>query len=205
MSLFFLLAFTHFIALLSPGPDFFLIVTTLLGQGRRAAHVVCIGIAVGNAVILLLILYALHQLGGLDPDIFQLVKYAAAMYLLYLALRCVMALRTLTPLSLKQSTDQAKFSSTQYFYLGLQSSLLNPKNIIFYSSVLLLVHSQYNGLQQLGLASWMVIVVYLWNCLLLRLLSREAYLKWLQQKIAWIYSISALCFLSFALSAIYLT
>lgn len=65
MSVFLLIAITHFIALLSPGPDFFLIVTSLLGEGRRAALRVCWGIALGNAIILLFIAYTLHQLGEL--------------------------------------------------------------------------------------------------------------------------------------------
>lgn len=204
MSIFLLVATTHFIALLSPGPDFFLIVTTLLSNGYRAAYRVCLGIAVGNAVILLLILYALHQLGGLDPNIVQVVKYCAAVYLLYLALRCFMALRSTHSLSIAADTQIQLRSITRYFYLGLQSSLFNPKNIIFYSSVLLLVETQFNLYQQLGLTLWMVAVVYFWNCLLIKLLSRASYLEWLQAKVRWIYSISGICFLSFALSTIFL-
>lgn len=204
MSVFLLVAMTHFIALLSPGPDFFLIVTTLLGYGRRAAYAVCVGIALGNTMILLLILYALHQLGGLDPLILHSVKYCAAAYLLYLALRCFMALRHANINTINTDAKLQQQSTMKHFYLGLQSSLFNPKNIIFYSSVLLLVYSQFNVYQQLGLALWMVSVVYIWNGFLLRLLSRSSYLCWLQSKITWIYAISGICFLSFALSTIFL-
>lgn len=203
MSLFVLLAVTHFIALLSPGPDFFLLVTTLLGQGYRAAHAVCLGIALANAVILLLILYALHQLGGLDPLLLQWIKYGAAVYLLYLALRCVMAFATESRLNMQHAIEQSQLTFVKHFYLGVQSGLLNPKNIIFYSSVFVLVHDQLSLVQQFALAGWMVSVVYLWNGLLLKLLRRENYLNWLQGKMTWVYGISAICFFSFALSAVY--
>lgn len=206
MSIFILVATTHFIALLSPGPDFFLLVTTLLGDGRRAAYAVCVGIALGNAIILLSILYVLHHMGGLDPSIVQVVKYCAAAYLSYLALRCFMALRMVQhSQSIAMQTElQPDDRAAKYFYLGLQSSLFNPKNMIFYSSVLLLVYTQFNLWQQLGLALWMVIVVYVWNGVLLKLLSQTSYLQYLQTKVKWIYVISGICFLSFAFCSIYL-
>lgn len=56
MELFIAIALTHFIALLSPGPDFFLILTTLLRHNRNAAILVCCGVALGNASLSLLYL-----------------------------------------------------------------------------------------------------------------------------------------------------
>ncbi|MDU3121696.1 MAG: hypothetical protein E6710_04635, partial [Acinetobacter baumannii] len=38
MEVFLFIAFTHFLALLSPGPDFFLILTSLLQKGRRYTY-----------------------------------------------------------------------------------------------------------------------------------------------------------------------
>lgn len=207
MSIFILVATTHFIALLSPGPDFFLLLTTLLSDGRRAAHAVCVGIALGNAIILLSILYVLHHMGGLDSSIVQIVKYCAAAYLSYLALRCFMALRRVNhrqTVAMQAAFKPHGRTTVRYFYLGLQSSLFNPKNMIFYSSVLLLVYTQFNLWQQLGLALWMVAVVYVWNCMLLKLLSRASYLQYLQAKVGWIYAISAICFLTFAFCSVYL-
>ena len=66
MELFVIIAFTHFIALLSPGPDFFLILTTLLRHGRSAARFVCVGIALGNACILMVIYACLFFLGKIE-------------------------------------------------------------------------------------------------------------------------------------------
>lgn len=95
-------------------------------------------------------------------------------------------------------------NSAKYIYLGLQSSLFNPKNIIFYSSVMLLVYTQFSLWQQLFMGLWMVMVVALWNQFLLTLLNRRRFFQWLQTKITLIYLLSALCFLSFAISAFFL-
>ena len=55
MELFIVIAVTHFVALLSPGPDFFLILMTALNSGQRRARYTVFSIVVGNAFILALI------------------------------------------------------------------------------------------------------------------------------------------------------
>ncbi len=44
------LALSHFVALLSPGPDFFLLVGYAVRYGSAAASGLCLGIAAGNAL-----------------------------------------------------------------------------------------------------------------------------------------------------------
>ncbi len=56
MELFIVIAVTHFVALLSPGPGFFLILMTALNSGQRRARYTVFGIVAGNAFILALIL-----------------------------------------------------------------------------------------------------------------------------------------------------
>ena len=47
---FLIIAGAHFLALLSPGPDFFLIVRSAVVNGARVASGVCVGIALANGV-----------------------------------------------------------------------------------------------------------------------------------------------------------
>ena len=47
---FLVIAGAHFLALLSPGPDFFLIVRSAVINGARVASGVCVGIALANGV-----------------------------------------------------------------------------------------------------------------------------------------------------------
>ncbi|TCM63788.1 threonine/homoserine/homoserine lactone efflux protein [Acinetobacter calcoaceticus] len=199
MDIFLVIALTHFIALVSPGPDFFLLLTTLLGQGRRAAIGVCLGIGLGNALLLLLIYAVMYLLGSLDPVLILLMQYLGAVYLIYLAICCIQAARQ--PMQLHAEPpirQQILLPDLKYLLLGLQSSLLNPKNMLFYGSLILLVYGKFAAWQHLLLSIWMVAVVMIWNVLLLKLLSRQTWLDWLKAKLAWIYYLSAACFVIFA-------
>ena len=144
MELFLIIALTHFLALLSPGPDFFLILSTLLRQGTTSAKVVCIGIAAGNAGILLLIYLSLFYLGKINPFLLQFMHYAGAFYLLYLAYQCFVYAKQRIDLNQRDLTILTRVDSSLFnFFKGLQSSILNPKNFMFYSSLLVLVFYQY--------------------------------------------------------------
>ena len=134
MEFFVIIAFTHFIALLSPGPDFFRILTTLLRHGRSAARLVCVGIALGNACILMVIYACLFFLGKIDENILLYVRYIGAVYLIYLAALCFYYAKT-EVIAMHGKTDAVPTLSSTVSYLsqGLRSSVLNPKNILFYS------------------------------------------------------------------------
>ena len=196
MELFVIIAFTHFIALLSPGPDFFLILTTLLRHGRSAARLVCVGIALGNACILMVIYACLFFL----ENILLYVRYIGAVYLIYLAGLCFYYAKT-EVITMHGKTDAVPTLSSTVSYLsqGLRSSVLNPKNILFYSSLVLLVYVDFGVVQHILMVLWMVSVVLVWNILLVKLLSYKVWIDWLRVKSRWLYYISGGCFIFFSL------
>ena len=196
MELFVIIAFTHFIALLSPGPDFFLILTTLLRHGRSAARLVCVGIALGNACILMVIYACLFFL----ENILLYVRYIGAVYLIYLAALCFYYAKT-EVITMHGKTDAVPTLSSTVSYLsqGLRSSVLNPKNILFYSSLVLLVYVGFGGVQHILMVLWMVSVVLVWNILLVKLLSYKVWIDWLRVKSRWLYYISGGYFIFFSL------
>ena len=196
MELFVIIAFTHFIALLSPGPDFFLILTPLLRHGRSAARLVCVGIALGNACILMVIYACLFFL----ENILLYVRYIGAVYLIYLAALCFYYAKT-EVIAMHGKTDAVPTLSSTVSYLsqGLRSSVLNPKNILFYSSLVLLVYVDFGVVQHILMVLWMVSVVLVWNILLVKLLSYKVWMDWLRVKSRWLYYISGGCFIFFSL------
>ncbi|WP_445344841.1 LysE family translocator [Acinetobacter bohemicus] len=200
MELFVIIAFTHFIALLSPGPDFFLILTTLLRHGRSAAHLVCVGIGLGNVCILMVIYACLFFLGKIDENILLYVRYIGAVYLIYLAALCFYYAKT-EVITTHGKTDAVRTLSSTVNYLsqGLRSSVLNPKNILFYSSLVLLVYVDFGVFQHILMVLWMVTVVLVWNILLVKLLSYKVWIDWLRVKSRWLYYISGSCFILFSL------
>ncbi|WP_445115489.1 LysE family translocator [Acinetobacter sp. WZC-1] len=211
MELFIAIALTHFMALLSPGPDFLLLLTTLLHQGKTAARQVSVGIAAGNAIILVALQVGLSMAGGLDAEIFYLIRIAGSIYLLYLAVLCFYrgfyqwddSGGTEMPGMAEANVPHSRFSGWGNVALGLQSSLFNPKNILFYSNLMLLVDGNFNTLQTVGLSLWMVVMVLSWNMLLLRLFSHSRLIRRFRQKSRWLYYVSGSGFVLFAVLLLY--
>ncbi|QNX07635.1 LysE family translocator [Acinetobacter seifertii] len=203
MDVFLVIAFTHFLALLSPGPDFFLILTSLLQKGRHYTYGVILGITLGNALILAACLFGFMLLGDLSSGLLTLFKWLGAAYLAYLSFLCFNAAR-LSDLSFSTEEnnliDQAhiKQNKIKSLMLGVQSSLLNPKNIMFYSSLMLLIQCKFSLIQKLLISTWMVGVVLAWNILLVGLLAQGRVLDKIKRSATGLYYCSSIAFIIFA-------
>ncbi|MFW1743191.1 LysE family translocator [Acinetobacter johnsonii] len=195
MELFIVIAVTHFVALLSPGPDFFLILMTALNSGQRRARYTVFGIVAGNVFILALIFTLLGWLGHIHASVLMLLR---GLGIAYLSIQCFRY-------KYHENVDVQAHDSTPHqtkilcFTQGLQSSLLNPKNMMFYSSLILLVYSKFDVYTLLLMSLWMVAVVLMWNLLLLKLLSWKRWNHFLTQRLNWLYKMSGCCFGFFAL------
>jgi threonine/homoserine/homoserine lactone efflux protein len=204
MELFFFIAVTHFIALLSPGPDFFLILIHSMKYGSKLACYSVLGIVVGNALILLLIFVLLWGLGQIHPILLQLLSCLGGAYLLYLALQCFRYRDNENEHLADQDEIRIKTSSALCFAQGLQSSVLNPKNLMFYSSLILLVYNQFNFKQLFLICLWMVCVVLFWNLFLLKLFNLSGWNLFLKRNTRVLYRLTGCCFLGFAMVLIML-
>ncbi|MFR0675141.1 LysE family translocator [Enterobacterales bacterium AW_CKDN230030176-1A_HGKHYDSX7] len=164
MEQFLLIALAHFLALLSPGPDFFLVARTSITAGWRVASGACLGIALANG---LFIAAAFTGVTLLHPDsvLFLLLQLAGCAYLIYLG---VLFIRHAGASALRlEDPDVAMHRRNGWwraFGMGLVSGLLNPKNALFYVSLASLI-----GVEQTHLAwklvygSWMFTAVLAWD------------------------------------------
>ena len=113
----------------TPGPDVMYITTRGIAQGRRAALVSTLGVCAGYIVHTLLAVLGLTALLYASETLFLLVKYAGAVYLLYLGIKTI---RSKSPIELK--TDKARMSNLRMFLTGMATSVLNPKGILLFFS-----------------------------------------------------------------------
>ena len=56
---FLILALAHFLALISPGVDFFIIINTTIKNGEKTGIIVAFGIAIANLVYIVLALFGI--------------------------------------------------------------------------------------------------------------------------------------------------
>lgn len=125
----FLLA--SFVLALTPGPGVLYIVTRSLVQGRRAGLVSVSGVALGNLGNALAASAGLAALCAVSALAFAVVKYAGALYLVYLG---VQMLRS--PVVENAAAVSVPASLWHIFRDGLVVALLNPKTTVFFAAFL---------------------------------------------------------------------
>lgn len=202
MELFLSIAITHFIALLTPGADFFLILKTLIQSHKKAARFTCAGIALGNAIILISIYLSLFIIGQVNTALFILMKWLGVVYFAYLAFQCFRLAQSAQRVNqlAEQRVDQLqKYVELKAFLSGLLSSLLNPKNLMFYSVLVILIYPQYDFVQNALVSFWMVGLVLIWNLAIVQLISSSIYLSWLNRHLQHLYYLAGFSFLLFML------
>ncbi|MCU4582365.1 LysE family transporter [Acinetobacter gyllenbergii] len=202
MELFLSIAITHFIALLTPGADFFLILKTLMQSQKKAARFTCAGIALGNAIILISIYLSLFIIGQVNTELFILMKWLGVVYFAYLAFQCFRLAQSAQRVNqlAEQCVDQPqKYAELKAFLSGLLSSLLNPKNLMFYTVLVILIYPQYDFVQNVLLCFWMVGVVLIWNLAIVQLIGSNIYLSWLNRHLQHLYYLAGFSFLLFML------
>ncbi|UCJ19130.1 LysE family translocator [Pseudomonas sp. MM211] len=177
MQQFLIIAAAHFLALLSPGPDFFLVARTSLSAGWRVASGACLGIAVANGVF---IVAAFTGVSVLQPGSvpFIVLQLVGCLYLLYLGVLFIRHAGS----SVLQAADgaaPAQLTWLQAAGMGFLSGILNPKNALFYVSLASMLGSSQGSVGwKLFYGVWMFAVVLSWGLLVAlaigngRLLSR---------------------------------
>ena len=154
------IAGAHFLALLSPGPDFFLVARSSLAHGWRGATGACIGIALANAVFIAAAFGGLSVLRA-GSTAFLVVQLAGCAYLFYLAW---LFLRHAG----KSSLDAKSASGTAHWrdglLMGFMSAILNPKNALFYVSLAAVLASRHTSAgAMVAYGAWMVLAVLAWD------------------------------------------
>ena len=133
MDLVTLAAFTiaYAIAVLVPGPGVAAVVARALGGGFWSAVPMVVGILAGDLLYLCFALFGLAAIAAWFGPFFVLVRWASALYLLYIAWR----FWTAKPGS-EQIGAKAAESSWRTFVAGFALTLGNPKTIVFYLALL---------------------------------------------------------------------
>jgi len=116
---------------LTPGPNMGWLALLSAGEGRRAGFAATAGIALGLAIVAAASALGLAQLAHASPLIFELLRYAGAGFLFWLAWEAWVDEREVSPSAIHKNGTAAK-----HFRRGLVINLLNPKAAVFFVAVL---------------------------------------------------------------------
>ncbi len=169
----------HFLALLSPGPDFMLLVKSGIKNGVRNALGLALGIACANGVYITLCIIGLGEFLMHSLILLRVLKAFGGLFLIYIA---VSALRTKKDEYRKvveiHDISGSKENFSKEFTVGFVSGITNPKNLVFYLSLFSMVLT--GGIDQgikIGLGIWMICLVLFWDSMILLILSKNSVRK----------------------------
>jgi threonine/homoserine/homoserine lactone efflux protein len=128
LSVFFI---TAIVLTVTPGPDTLYVIARTLAQGRTAGVISVLGICLGLLVHISAATVGLSALLMTSALAYSLVKYAGAVYLIYLGIRMVLSRPHRASLQPSQPASLAKI-----FIQGTLSCLLNPKLALFFLAFL---------------------------------------------------------------------
>ena len=111
----------------TPGPDMLLIASRSVSQGKVSGFATLAGIQVGTYGHALAAAFGLSQLFLAVPVAYDIVRYAGAAYLLYLAWKTFRSTGTV----LAPAAGTRRYSVAAVFRQGLLTNLLNPKMALF--------------------------------------------------------------------------
>jgi len=177
------IATAHFVALLSPGPDFILIIQAALRLPLRYGIAICAGIAAANGVYLLLAVAGLEAVSEWRWLV-TLLRYGGSCYLIYLGFLLLTSPRQQPEEDKAGHRPLKQHHVGRQFLLGFLSALLNPKNMIFYLSLFTaMVSAETTFATRCLYGLWMTAVVMFWDCLLVLLVQRTRFTSLLRSKI----------------------
>lgn len=116
----------------APGPDNVYVLTRGIAQGREVALISAWGMCSGLLFHTTLAAVGLSAILARSTVAFSLVKYAGAVYLVYLGVRTLLNKEEFVP-----SVEEAPATRLRTFYFrGLTMNLLNPKVGVFFLAFL---------------------------------------------------------------------
>ena len=210
------LALAHFLALLSPGPDFFLIIGHAVRHRLRGSLFICLGIALGNALYICLAVSGWSVMRQM-PALYRVLELAGAAYLAWLGFLLLRASREATnskPNTDQYASDQPSHNQTgslatghtsplspgRQLLTGLGSALLNPKNAVFYLTLMTVILGPTATLPQQAFAGvWMTLLVFAWDAALAAAISLPGAQRALEKRIPLIEGLAGLTLASIAL------
>ncbi|AKE52946.1 lysine transporter LysE [Kangiella geojedonensis] len=174
---FLLIASAHLLAVMSPGPDFAIVMRQSLVFGKRFAIITSLGIGLA---IFVHVAYAVLGIGLLIQStewLFKLIQLAGAGYLIYIGYSALQAKPDNSSANAASQSGKAKaldkrniMTDRKAFRQGFVTNVLNPKATLFFLSLFttlvdattpLAVQSFYGIWMAVVTAAWFVFLSYI--------------------------------------------
>ena len=118
---------------LTPGNDTIFILSKSIGQGKKAGIISALGIGTGSIVHTILAAFGLSIIIAKSILLFNIIKYAGAVYLFYIGFKM---LTDKSQLNTDTSTENISPNYLKIYRDGIFTNVLNPKVALFFIAFL---------------------------------------------------------------------
>lgn len=165
-------AILHFLAVVSPGPDFIMITRNSLIYSRRTGIYSALGLGLGIMVHTAYSLIGIGLIISQSVLLFNAIKFLGAIYLFYLGYKSLTSKSHHT--NLNQNSKEKDLTPTQAIRVGFLTNATNPKATLFFLSLFTLVISPQTPLWlKLSMGLEMVVVTFLWFAFVATIISHR--------------------------------
>lgn len=176
----------HFIATVSPGPEFMLISKEALTKGRRAGFVSLAGTLSGLSIHIIYSALGLAAVLASSPQTLFAIQILGGSYLIYLGLKGLRAQPAIDEQDVEAGTEVSN-SYWQIFRAGFICDVLNPKAPVYYVTLFTLVLSPDMPIQHMMIyAACIMSIHFSWFALVVVLLSTPSINRRFKQVSHWI-------------------
>lgn len=190
------------IAVITPGPNFFVTVRTAVAQSRRAALFVALGTSTGAIFWGLSGYFGIALLFKTAPWVYLSLKLLGGAYLIYLGVKLILSNKT------AETNHQGPVPSytdfIQSYKLGLLTNLANPKTAAFVSSLFAATMPP-DAPFLLGIMSvaLMCLISILWYTCVAFIFSSDRFKRLYLRGSIWIERFAGAIFIGFGLKLVY--
>lgn len=170
---FFALTIIHLLAVMSPGPDFAIVLRQSISFGRKTAILTSLGIGAGIAVHVGYTLLGIGLLISQSPTLMMAAKLIGAVYITYLGVNLLRSQPNSTGNS-HISVDSNPKHQTRAFMMGFMTNVFNPKVTLFFLAIFTTVVSANTPIfVQSFYGLWIIVTSIAWFSLVSFLFSKQ--------------------------------
>ena len=170
---FLMLTLIHLLAVMSPGPDFAVVVRQSISFDRKTALITSLGIGAGIAVHMLYTLLGLGFIITQSKIGFLIAQLVGISYLSFLAFSLLTSKPDGTNNEIKADNNARHHKKA--FMLGVMTNVLNPKATLFFLAIFTTVVSLSTPLYVQGIyAIWIIFTTIMWFFLVSFFFSQES-------------------------------
>jgi len=127
----------HLLAVISPGPDFAVVIRQSVSFGRKTAIITSLGIGAGISIHVIYTLLGIGFILTQSATAFMIAKVVGALYLTYLGVMLLLSrAQTAQDTEIKCAGNKNNNQhNRRAFLLGFMTNLLNPKATLFFLAV----------------------------------------------------------------------